>query len=81
MPEELGTRDVLEQVDIRLGNVEQDMRELRSEMNARFDRVYQELSGMRAEIRDLCRSLDQRFMWHYGLLVALVIGVAGLWFR
>jgi len=88
MAETLGTKDVLEQVDARLGNVEQDIRELRSEMkteirdlraemssrfqemNGRFDRVYQEIGGLRVELR-----------WMYGLLVAVLLGVAGLWFK
>ena len=39
MAEELGTRDVLEQVDARLGNVEQDVRDLRSEMRSGFERM------------------------------------------
>ena len=103
MPEELGTKDVLEQVDVRLGNVEQDLRELRMEMNSRFDgiyqqmnsrfdgiyqqmdsrfdRVYQEMSGLRGEFENRFRAVDQRFMWLYGLLVAVLIGVAGLWFK
>jgi hypothetical protein len=77
MAETLGTRDVLEQMDTRLGNVEQDIRDLRSEMNgrfqemnSRFDRVYQEIGGLRVELR-----------WMYGLLVAVLLGVAGLWFK
>ena len=81
MPEELGTKDVLEQVDTRLSNVERDIRGLRSEMNSRFDRVYEELSGLRGEIENRFRSMDRRFMWLYGLLVAIVIGVAGLWLK
>ena len=74
MSEELGTKDVLAQVNTCLGNVEQDIRELRTEMNARFD-------GLRSEMDVRFRAVDQRFMWLYGLLVALVIGVAGLWFK
>ncbi|MBI2502709.1 MAG: hypothetical protein HYW07_05695 [Candidatus Latescibacteria bacterium] len=81
MAETLGTKDVLEQVDARLGNVEQDLRGLRSEMNSRFDRVYQELGGLREEIRDLRNSVDHRFIGMYGLLVAVLLGVAGLWFK
>jgi len=92
VPEELGTKDVLEQVDVRLGNVEQDLRELRMEMNSRFDgiyqqmdsrfdRVYQGMSGLRGEFENRFRAVDQRFMWLYGLLVAVLIGVAGLWFK
>ena len=77
MAEALGTKDVLEQMDARLDNVEQDIRALRTEMNSRFqemngrfDRVYQEISGLRVELR-----------WMYGLLVAVLLGVAGLWFK
>ena len=88
MPEELGTKDVLEQVDTRLGNVEGDIRDLRTEMNTRFtemntrfDRVYQEMAGLRGEMAARFRGVDQRFMWLYGLLVALLIGVAGLWLK
>lgn len=46
MAEELGTRDVLQQVDARLSSLEQNTRAeitgLRSEMTARFDRVHQD---------------------------------------
>ena len=84
MAETLGTKDVLEQVDARLGNIEQDIRGLRTEMNSRFDRVYQEISGLRTEtkteIRDLRAEMNSRFTWLYGLLVAVLLGVAGLWF-
>lgn len=81
MPEELGTKDVLEQVNTRLGNVEADIRALRSEMNGRFDRVYEEFSGLRNEIDARFRAVDQRFTWLYGLLVAVLIGIAGLWLK
>ena len=92
MAETLGTKDVLEQVDARLDNVEQDLRSLRTEMNARFDRVYQEISGLRTEVKTEIRDLrtemnsrftgiDQRFTWMYGLLVAVLLGLAGLWFK
>ena len=39
MAEELGTRDVLEQVDARVGNVERDVRDLRTEVKSGFERV------------------------------------------
>ena len=67
MAETLGTKDVLEQVDARLGNVEQDIRALRTEM--------------RTEIRDLRAEMNGRFTWLYGLMVAVLLGVAGLWFK
>lgn len=63
MPEELGTKDVLAQLNLRLGNVEQDIRDLRGEMNARFTHI------------------DHRFNWIYGLLVAVLLSNAGLWFK
>jgi predicted nuclease with TOPRIM domain len=85
MAEELGTRDVLEQVDARLDNVEQDLRGLRTEMNSRFDRVRDELKteirDLRAEMNSRFAEMNSRFIWLYGLLVALVLGVAGLWFK
>jgi hypothetical protein len=40
MPEELGTKDVLEQVGARLGTLEQDVRSLASKVDARFDRMH-----------------------------------------
>ena len=43
MAEELGTKDVLEQVDTRLGTLEQDIRSLDSKVDARFDRVHTRL--------------------------------------
>ena len=39
MAEELGTRGVLEQVDARLGNMERDIRDLRTEVKSGFERV------------------------------------------
>jgi len=88
MAETLGTRDVLEQMDTRLDNVEQDLRALRTEMNSRFDRVYQEIGALRTEMNSRFQEMnarftavDQRFTWLYGLLVAVLLGVAGLWFK
>ncbi len=53
MSEELGTRDVLQQLDARMnslenqnrsemGSLRSEMGSMRSEMNARFDRVHQD---------------------------------------
>ena len=66
MAEEFGTKDILEQVDTRLGNVEQDIRDLRSEMNGRFDQVYQEIGGLRAEMNG---RLDRQTRWLVGLIL------------
>lgn len=61
MAEELGTKDVLEQVDARIGNVEQDVRDLRVEMNAGFGRVDNELGNLRKEMRSGFERIDTRF--------------------
>ena len=50
MAEELGTKDVLEQVDRRLVNMEHESRAMRSEMGDRFDRMHREIGGVRAEM-------------------------------
>ena len=55
MAEEFGTRDVFEQIDSRLGNVEQDIRtlgtDLRTEMNGLRSDVRSEISGFRSEVQ------------------------------
>jgi len=66
MPEELGTKDVLEQVDTRLGNVEQDMRAFRSEVNSRFDQVHQEIGGLRSEMNG---RFERQTRWLVGLIL------------
>ena len=85
MPDELTTRDVFQQEDTRLSRVEEDLREFRTEVNARFDqingrfdRAYQEIGGLRGEMNGRLDRVDQRFTWIYGLLVALLISVVGL---
>ena len=75
MPEELGTRNVLQQVDARLGSLEQNASQtraeigsLRSEMNARFD-------GLRSEV-----AVGGR--WQIGLLVTVWLSLmATIWLR
>ena len=52
--EELGTKDVIEQVDTRLGTLEQDVRSLDSKVDARFERVDEEFSSLRSTINDGC---------------------------
>lgn len=72
MPEELGTRDVLQQVDARLSNLEQNASQTRSEMNARFDRLGDTL---RAEM-----AVNSR--WQIGLLATVWLSLmATIWFR
>ena len=88
MPEELGTKEVLEQVDIRLGNVEQNLRAFRSEMNARvdqvhramngrFDQVYQERGGLRSAMNgrfdQVHGEMNGRFARQTPWLVGLIL--------
>lgn len=70
MAGEIGTREVLEQVDARLDNVDQDIRGLRPE-----------IGGLRGEMNSRFDRMERRYTWLYGLLVAVVIGVAGLWLK
>ena len=58
MPEELGTRDVLQHVDAHPSALEQttiglrgEVAGLRSEMNSRFDRVYQGMGNLHVGLR------------------------------
>ena len=55
MPEEFGTKDVLEQVDGRLANVEQDVRAQRNETREEFaaarTEMREEFSAVRTEMR------------------------------
>lgn len=68
MPEELGTRDVLEQVDARLSNVEQDIRSLRGEIN-----------GLRSEINT---RLGRQTRWLVGLiLVSWLSLMVSIWLK
>ena len=56
MPEEFGTKDVLEQVDTRLTNVEQDVRAFRTEMRQEFaaarSEMREEFAAVRSEMRE-----------------------------
>ena len=71
MPNELGARDVVEQLDTRLGNLEQGQRDLRTQMTAGF-------SELRGE-------MDRRFGRMNGMMVsvllAVVVGIGGLWLK
>ena len=96
MPNELGTRDVVEQLDTRLGNLEQGQRDLRVEMVTRFAHVDSRIdqlrgemttgfSELRGEMAVGLGALDRRIGRQNGVLVsvllALVVGVGGLWLK
>ena len=85
MAEELGTKDVLEQVDARLGTLEQDVRALdtkvdarfdrfQARMDARFDRMHQEIDGrfggVHAEINGLRSDVNTTTRWLGGIIFA-----------
>ena len=67
MAEELGTKDVLEQVHARLGNVEQDVRDLRTEMRSGFGRVDDKIDGLRSEVS---LKFDTQLRWIVGFVFA-----------
>lgn len=85
MTENLTTRDVFQQLDARLSRVEDDVRSLRSEMQAGFQALRDEV---RAAAQDLRSEMNQRFdrlsamfvslMIGYG---ALALGIAGIWLK
>ena len=111
MADELTVRDIFLQVHTRLGRVEDDVRglrsemnagfsdlrsemnagfsELRSEMNAGFSELRHEMNGklaqMRTEMDARFSAMDARFGRLTGLMVtvllALVVGVGGLWLK
>ena len=96
MSEELGTRDVVEQLDTRLGNLEQGQRDLRGEIvtrfagvdsrfahvDSRFDQLHGELERRFDQLRG---ELDRRFgrlnAMMVTVLLAVVFGFGGLWLK
>jgi hypothetical protein len=85
MSEGLTTRDVFQQVDARLGRVEDDLRATRADLGSQIAHLRQEVGTQIDQLRD---ELNARFDRLYGLLVsvlvgvgALVIAVAGLWLK
>jgi hypothetical protein len=86
MAEELGTRDVLEQVHTRLGTLEQDVRSLDSKVEARFDRVYHEIGDVRSEVAGFRSEVNARFdrtiRWLVGLIFASWLTLmASIWLK
>ena len=68
MPEEFTTRDIFEQVDTRLTNLEQDLRTFRSKSR-------EDSNGIRAEISSSSR-------WHVGMLLASWLTLmASIWLK
>tara|TARA_B100001123_G_C14964699_1_gene889151 strand:+ start:505 stop:834 length:330 start_codon:yes stop_codon:yes gene_type:complete len=76
--EELGTKDVIEQVDTRLGTLEQDVGSLDSKVDARFERVHEEIGGLRSEMNSTTR-------WLVGIIFAswltMMASMASIWLK
>lgn len=86
MAEELGTKDVLEQVDTRLSTLEQDIRSLDAKVDARFervdtrfdrvdarfDRVHHELAGLGDTLRS---EMTTHGRWQIGIMLTLFLAV------
>ena len=86
MAEELGTKDVLEQVDARLGNVERDVRDLGTEMRSGFERAHSEIAGLRAEMNNRFESQTRWQVSQNRWLVGLIMGswltvIASIWLK
>ena len=83
MADEFGTRDVLEQVDARLNNVERDVRELRSGIESRFDRVGIRFDQAHQETNNLRSDMGKYVRWLVGLFFAgwlsLMATMASIW--
>ena len=75
MAEELGTRDVLEQVDARLGNVERDVRDLRTVVQSGFDRID-------ARFERVDSRFESQTRWLVGLVLASWLTLlASIWLK
>ena len=61
MAEELGTKDVLEQVDTRLSTLEQDIRSLDAKVDARFERVNTRFDQESERVSARFDRIDARF--------------------
>ena len=86
MPEELTTRDVFQQVDVRLSRVEVDLRDFRMEVNGRFERVEDDFSNLRKEVNGrldrLQGEMHTTFRWMVGLmLVSWLSLMASIWLK
>ena len=75
MAEELGTKDVLEQIDARLGNVERDVRDLRTEVRSGFERIDSRFERVDSRFESQTR-------WLVGVVFASWLTImASLWLK
>ncbi|MBT4613102.1 MAG: hypothetical protein HOM68_10205 [Gemmatimonadetes bacterium] len=85
MTENLTARDAFQQFDVRLSRVETDLRELRSDINGRFDYL---IGRVEARFDSADTRTDGIYKILYGVLISIAgmaitvaLGVAGLWFK
>ncbi|MCY3763721.1 MAG: hypothetical protein OXH50_20950 [Gemmatimonadetes bacterium] len=79
MSEDLTTRDVFQQVDSRLTRVEEDLRQLRTDMNAGFDRLDLRIDQSQ---QGLTQRMDRQQWRMAGLFVVIWITVVGsIWLK
>ena len=79
MSEDLTTRDVFQQVDSRLTRVEDDLRQLRGDMNAGFARLDLRIDQVQ---QGLAQRMDQLQWRMVGLFVVTWITVVGsIWLK
>lgn len=75
MADEFGIRDVFEQVDTRLSNVEDDLRSLREEFRAEMGSMRLEMGSVRSEVVSMGR-------WLVGLMFAgWITVIASIWLK
>ena len=73
-PPELTTRDVLQQVDHRLGLIETDVRELSSKVETKFDAHEFKFDG---KINELRRVFNGKFNLPIGLILTSWLSMMG----
>ena len=79
MSEDPTTRDVFQQVDSRFTSVEEDLRQLRTDMNAGFDRLDLRIDQSQ---QGLTQRMDRQQWRMVGLFVVTWITVAGsIWLK
>lgn len=82
MAEELGTRDVFEQVDARLGNVEQDVRDVGSQVRSGFDRLDAKFERLDGRFERIDTRFESQTRWLVGVVMASWLTImASIWLK
>jgi hypothetical protein len=64
-----------EQIDRRLGTLEQDLRGLRADLNAWVDRVDNRIDQVNNRIDQVGSRIDRLFYWQLGLMGAIAASI------